>query len=102
MVGPAGGGILLEDFCHLLIVAEEDWWQRPWVKSEDVPILPPVLVQLLNWRPAEAVEVANEGETEGEIMYIRVGSVPVILEIEKLAESGALANSLGKSARNPV
>ena len=87
-MGPAGGGILLEDLCYLLVVAEEDGRQRPRVKSEDVPILLPVPVQLLNWRPAEAVEVADEGEAEGEIRYINVGTVPVAQEIKQGSDQG--------------
>ena len=62
---PAGGGVLLEHLVHLLVVAEEDGGQRPRVQPEDVAELPPVLVQLLHRRPAEAIQVPDEGEAEG-------------------------------------
>ena len=63
---PARGGVLLEHLVHLLVVAEKDGGQRPRVQPEDVAELPPVLVQLLHRRPAEAVQVPDEGEAGGE------------------------------------
>ena len=76
---PARGGVLFEHLVHLLVVAEEDGGQRPRVQPEDVPELPPVLVQLLHRRPAEAVQVPDEGEAEGGRRKSSIGQLFCIL-----------------------
>ena len=60
---PGSKYVLLHGIYNLLIVAEEDSWQRARVQTKDVTVFLLVGVQHFHWLAPQDVHVANQWET---------------------------------------